>query len=63
MERTMVNSPGANAVGAPGTGLGVGVGLGIGLGTGVAAVTGIRLAPVKNDSTADDVEVVSGVIK
>ncbi len=63
MERTIVNSPGATANGAPGTGLGVGVGLGIGLGTGVAAATGIRLAPVKKDSVADDVDVVSGVIR
>ena len=55
MERTIVNSPAATPNGAPGTGLGVGVGLGLGLGlgAGVAAVTGMLLAPVKNDSAAD----------
>ena len=50
-------------MGAPGEGLGVGVGLGIGLGTGVAAATGILLAPVKNESTADDWAVIVGVIR
>ena len=54
MERTIVSSPGARPKGCPGTGLGVGVGvgvgLGLGLGAGVAAVTGMLLAPVKNDN-------------
>ncbi|HSK64182.1 MAG TPA: hypothetical protein VK893_10080, partial [Pyrinomonadaceae bacterium] len=54
--RTIVTSPGATPKGSPGTGLGVGVGLGLGLGlgAGVAAVTGMLLKPVKNESAAPD---------
>ena len=63
VERTILNSPGAKPIGDPGTGLGVGVGLGLGLGAGVAAATGMLLAPVKNDSTADEVAVTCGVNK
>src|SRR6185369_5759016 len=63
VERTILSSPGARPIGAPGTGLGVGVGLGIGLGTGVAAATGMLLAPVKNESTAADEFVTIGVIR
>ena len=61
VERTMLNSPGAKPIGAPGTGLGVGVGVGVGLGSGVAAVTGMLLAPVKNESAAEDCVVICGV--
>jgi len=46
VERTILNSPGARPIAAPGEGLGVGVGLGVGLGTGVAVGTAILLAPV-----------------
>jgi len=56
----MLSSPGARPIGDPGTGLGVGVGVGVGLGSGVAAATGIRLAPVKNESTPDDWAVTVG---
>jgi hypothetical protein len=59
----MASSPGARPDGVPGTGLGVGVGLGVGLGSGVAAATGMLLAPVKNESTADDWLVIVGVIR
>ena len=60
VERTIVSSPGATPIGWPGTGLGVGVGLGLGLAAG-AAVTGILLAPVKNDSAAEEVAVTIGL--
>ena len=63
VERTMLNSPGAKPAAVPGTGLGVGVGLGVGLGAGVAAATGILLAPVRNESVADDGFVIVGVIR
>ena len=59
----MLNSPGANPAGAPGTGLGVGVGLGVGLGSGVAAATGMLLAPVKKDKTPADSTVTCGINK
>src|ERR1700752_418756 len=61
LDRTMVNSPGATPIGAPGAGLGTGVGLGAGLGSGVAAATGMLLAPVKNESVAADCAVACGL--
>ena len=61
LERTIVNEPGATANGCPGTGLGVGVGLGLGLGSGVAAVIGMLLAPVKNESPAAELAVTIGL--
>src|ERR1044072_7845475 len=63
VERTILNSPGERAKGCPGTGLGVGVGVGVGLAVGavVAAVTGMLLAPVKNERTALDVAVGCGL--
>ena len=63
VERTILSSPGAKPAGVPGTGLGAGVGLGLGLGAGGAAATGMLLAPVKNESTADDWFVMIGVIR
>ena len=63
VERTMLSSPGANPIAAPGDGLGVGVGDGVGLATGDALGTGMLLAPVKNDSAADDSLVMIGLSK
>src|SRR6185369_15932287 len=60
VDLTMLNSPAERPVGSPG--LGVGVGVGDGLAEGSAAAKGpMLLAPVKNDSTADDSVVTGGV--
>ena len=61
VERTIASSPAANPKAVPERGFGVGVGVGVGLGSGVAAVTGMLLAPVKNDSTAAELAVTCGL--
>jgi hypothetical protein len=67
VEVTTVSSPGAKAGAVPGLGLGVGVGVGVGvglavgLGVGLALGTGIKLAPVKNETVAFDSLVTVGV--